>query len=121
MLAPDAGTTQSNLYLAVLKKYAPASIPIDSLTAMGFATVINVQAALAKFTTAELTTPKILAAFRDGSNHPNFMAHSYTCDGKQLAGATSVCNIFQQIRQVEGTKITVADPNWVTAGSYYKG
>jgi branched-chain amino acid transport system substrate-binding protein len=49
------------------------------------------------------------------------MAHPYTCDGKQLAGATSVCNIFQQIRQVEGTKITVADPNWVTAGTYYKG
>jgi branched-chain amino acid transport system substrate-binding protein len=121
VLAPDAGTTQSNLYLAVLKKYAPASIPIDSLTAMGFATVINVQAALAKFTTAQLTMPKILAAFRNGSNHPNFMAHSYTCDGKQLAGATSVCNIFQQIRQVQGTKIIVADPNWVTAGSYYKG
>ena len=48
--APDAGTTQSNLYLAVLKKYAPKTIPIDSLTAMGFATVLNVQAALAHFT-----------------------------------------------------------------------
>jgi branched-chain amino acid transport system substrate-binding protein len=121
VIAPDAGTTQSNLYLAVLKKYAPASIPIDSLTAMGFATVINVQAALAKFSTAQLTMGKILAAFRDGSNHANFMAHSYTCDSKQLVGATAVCNIYQQIRQVQGTKIIVADPNWVTAGSYYKG
>ena len=119
--APDAGTTQSNLYLAALKKYAPKSIPIDSLTAMGFATVLNVQAALAKFSTAQLTTSKILAAFRDGSNHPNFMAHPYTCDGQQLAGSTAVCNAFQQIRQVQGTKIIVADPNWVTAGSYYKG
>ena len=107
--------------MAVLKKYAPKNIPIDSLTAMGFATVMNVQAALANFTTAQLTTSKILAAFRGGSDHPNFMAHPYTCDGKQLAGATAVCNAYQQIRQVQGTKIVVADPAWVTAGSYYKG
>ena len=105
----------------MLKKYAPKSIPIDSLTAMGFATVMNVQSALAKFTPAELTTAKILAAFRSGSDHANFMAHPYTCDGKQLAGATAVCNAFQQIRQVQGTKIIVADPSWVTAGAYYKG
>jgi branched-chain amino acid transport system substrate-binding protein len=121
VLSPDAGTQESNLYLAALKKYAPASIALDSLTAMGFATVINVRAALASFTTAQLTTAKILAAFRDGGNHPNFMAHAYTCDGKQLAGAAAVCNAYQQIRQVQGTKIVVADPTWVTAGSYYTG
>jgi branched-chain amino acid transport system substrate-binding protein len=121
VLAPDAGTTQSNLYMAVLKKYAPKTIPVDSLTAMGFATVMNVQAALAHFTSAQLTTAKILAAFRGGSGHPNFMAHPYTCDGKQLAGAIAVCNAYQQIRQVQGTKIVVADPNWITAGSDYQG
>ena len=121
VLAPDAGTTQSDLYLAVLKKYAPKTVPLDSLTAMGFATVMNVQAALAHFTSAQLKTAKILAAFRSGSDHPNFMAHPYTCDGKQLPGATAVCNAYQQIRQVQGTKIVVADPNWVTAGPYYKG
>jgi branched-chain amino acid transport system substrate-binding protein len=107
--------------MAVLKKYAPKSIPVDSLTAMGFATVMNVQAALAHFTSAQLKTAKILDAFRGGSDHPNFMAHPYTCDGKQLPGATAVCNAYQQIRQVQGTKIVVADPNWVTAGPYYKG
>jgi branched-chain amino acid transport system substrate-binding protein len=121
VLAPDAGTTQSSLYMAVLKKYAPKTIPVDSLTAIGFATVLDVQAALAHFTSAQLTTAKILAAFRSGSGHANFMAHPYTCDGKQLAGATAVCNAYQQIRQVQGTKIVVADPNWITAGSYYKG
>jgi branched-chain amino acid transport system substrate-binding protein len=121
VVAPDAGTTQSNLYMAVLKKYAPKSIPVDSLTAMGFATVMNAQAALAHFTSAQLKTAKILAAFHSGSGHANFMAHPYTCDGKQLPGATAVCNAYQQIRQVQGTKIVVADPNWVTAGPYYKG
>jgi branched-chain amino acid transport system substrate-binding protein len=121
VLAPDAGTAQSNLYVAAVKKYAPPTIALDSLAAMGFATIMDVQAALGHFTTAQLTTAKILAAFRNGSNHPNFMAHAYTCDGKQLAKATAVCNAFQQIRQVQGTKIVVADPNWVTAGSDYTG
>jgi branched-chain amino acid transport system substrate-binding protein len=107
--------------MAVLKKYAPKTIPVDSLTAIGFSTVMDVQAALAHFTKAQLTTAKILAAFRGGSDHANFMGHSYTCDGKQLAGATAVCNAYQQIRQVQGTRILVADPSWVTAGSYYKG
>ena len=113
VLAPDAGTSQSNLYVSVLKKYAPKNIALDSLTAMGFATVMNVQAALAHFTSSQLTMAKILAAFRSGSDHPNFMAHPYTCDGKQLAGATAVCNAYQQIRQVQGTKIVVADPSRV--------
>jgi branched-chain amino acid transport system substrate-binding protein len=121
VLAPDAGTAQSSLYVAALKKYAPPTIALDSLAAMGFATIMNVQSTLGHFTSAQLTTAKILAAFRSGSNHPNFMAHAYTCDGKQLAKATAVCNAFQQIRQVQGAKIVVADPNWVTAGSDYTG
>jgi branched-chain amino acid transport system substrate-binding protein len=120
VLSPFGGTPDANLYLAALKKYAPASIALDSLATIGFQTVIDVQAALANFTTADLTTSKILAAFKTGSDHVNFMGHPYTCDGKQLAGATSICNAFQQIRQVKGTNIVVASPNWVTAGSYYK-
>ena len=47
------------------------------------------------------------------------MGHDYTCDGKQLAGAVSICNAYEQIRQVKGTSIVIADPDFVTAGSYY--
>lgn len=118
-LAANAGTSESNLYLAVLKKYAPASIALDSLAAIGFQTVMNVQAALANYTPAQLNTAKILAAFRTGKPEHNFMGHDYNCDGKQLAGATAICNAYEQIRQVKGTNIVVASPDWVTAGSYY--
>jgi branched-chain amino acid transport system substrate-binding protein len=116
-----ANTDESNLYLAALKKWAPADIALDSLATIGFQTVIDVQAALASSTTADLTTDKILAAFRTGKATHNFMGHDYTCDGKQLAGATSICNAYEQIRQVKGTGITVASPDFVTAGSYYTG
>jgi branched-chain amino acid transport system substrate-binding protein len=117
---PGSGTPDSNEYLAILKKYAPANITLDSPAAIGFQTVIDVQAALAKFATADLTTTKILAAFRTGVSTPNFMGHDYLCDGKQLAGAPAICNSFEQIRQVKGTSIVVASQAFVSPGSFYK-
>lgn len=119
VLAPSAGTAETNLYLAALKKYAPSSIALDSLSAIGFQTVINVQAALANFTTSDLTTSKILAAFKTGTSEHNFMGHDYICDGTQLAGATAVCNSYEQIRQVKGSNVAAVS-DWQTAGSYYK-
>jgi branched-chain amino acid transport system substrate-binding protein len=121
VLDPSANTAETKLYLAALKKYAPPTIALDSLAAMGFQTVINVQAGLAKFTTADLTASKILAVFRTGSNRTNFMGHPYTCDGKQLVGEAAVCNTYQQIRVIKGGLPTVASAEFVTAGSYYTG
>jgi branched-chain amino acid transport system substrate-binding protein len=119
VLDPFSTDKDAQVYQAALKKYGPSDIALDSLATIGFQSVINVQAALASATTADLTKDKILAAFRTGSDHPNFMGHPYTCDGKQIAGATAVCNAYQQIRQLKGGKPTVAT-QWETAGSYYK-
>ncbi|HWI71462.1 MAG TPA: hypothetical protein VNT55_05880, partial [Baekduia sp.] len=47
----------------------------------------------------------ILKAFRAGSDHPNFLAHPYTCDGKQLAGP-AVCNAYYLIDQIKGEQVT---------------
>ena len=115
-----SNTPETQLYLAALKKYAPADIALDSLSAMGFQTVMNVESALGKFTPAQLTTAKILAAFKTGKAEHNFMGHDYTCDGKQLAGATAICNAYEQIRQIKGTQPVVASAAFVTAGTYYK-
>ena len=121
MLDPSANTADTKLYLAALKKYAPPTIALDSLAAIGFQSVIDIQAALGKFTTADLTKSKILAAFTSGSDHTNFMGHPYTCDGKQLVGATSVCNSFQQIRVVKNGAPTVAQQAFVDPSQYYTG
>ncbi|CAN5343090.1 ABC transporter substrate-binding protein [soil metagenome] len=121
VLDPSANTDETKLYLAAIKKYAPADIALDSLAALGFQTVINVQSTLKDFTAADLTKDKILAAFRSGTDNANFMGHPYTCDGKQLVGATSVCNTYQQIRQIKDSQPIVADKDFVTAGEYYTG
>jgi branched-chain amino acid transport system substrate-binding protein len=120
VLDPSANTADTKLYLAALKKYAPPTIALDSLAAMGFQTVMNVESTLGKFSTADLTESKIIAAFKAGSNHPNFMGHPYTCDGNQLAGATSICNAYEQIRQIKNGHPVAVTTGFVTAGSYYK-
>jgi len=119
VLDPSANTADTKLYLAALKKYAPASIALDSIAAIGFQSVIDIQAQLGKFTTSQLTESKILAAFRAGTNHTNFMGHPYTCDGKQLAGATAVCNAYEQIRVIKNNVPTVAQSAFVDPSQYY--
>ena len=80
------------------------------------------QAALAKFTTADLTKAKILAAFRTGRRPRTSWVTRTLCDGKQLAGAPAICNAYQQIRAgQEGTSTVVASKDFVTPGLYYTG
>jgi branched-chain amino acid transport system substrate-binding protein len=118
----QTGTSQqAQLYQASLKKWAAPGTLIDSISAAGFATVMNVQAALSKISGTP-TTSSILAAFKTGSNHPNFLSHPYTCDGKQMTGAPAVCNDYYLMNQVNNGQVTQPDPNnWVTSKGYYKG
>lgn len=120
-LDPGANTAETKLFLAVLKKYAPKSVILDSPASIGFQTVMDVQAALAKSTTADLTTAKILAAFRTGKPVHNFMGHDYLCDGKQLAKERAICNAFQQIRQVKGTSIVAPSADYISPSEFYQG
>jgi branched-chain amino acid transport system substrate-binding protein len=118
----QTGTSQqAQLYQASLKKWAAPGTLIDSISAAGFATVMNVQAALSKISGTP-TTSSILAAFKTGSNHPNFLSHPYTCDGKQMTGAPAVCNDYYLMNQVKNGQVTQPNPNdWVTSKGYYKG
>jgi branched-chain amino acid transport system substrate-binding protein len=114
----DSGTDDANLMLAAIKKYNGSDIALDSIAQAGFSSVMNVQAALDGV--SDLTTKNILAAFKDGQAHKNFLAHDYTCDGKQLTGNSAVCNTYQKIKQIKGGKVTTVTDDWVTGASLYK-
>jgi branched-chain amino acid transport system substrate-binding protein len=113
----DSGTDDAKLMLAAWQKYGPKDLALDSIAQAGFSTVMNVQAALDGV--SDLSTKNILAAFKDGQAHPNFLAHEYTCDGKQLAGNTAVCNAFQKIKQVKGGKVITVSSDWVSGADLY--
>src|SRR3954469_9124404 len=114
----DANTDQTKLFLAAMGKYADKGVALDSLAQAGFSTVMNVQERLNDV--SDLTTDNILAAFKDGQAHPNFMAHEYTCDGKQLVANTAVCNAYQRIKTVKDGKVVPATGDWVSGASNYQ-
>ncbi len=118
----QTGTSQqAQLYQASLKKWAAPGTLIDSISAAGFATVMNVQAALSKVSGTP-TTKTILAAFKTGSNHANFLSHPYTCNGQQMTGAPAICNDYFLMNQVKNGQVT--QPNstdWTTSKGYFKG
>jgi branched-chain amino acid transport system substrate-binding protein len=115
----DADDDDAKLAAAVLQKYAPKDLALNTIALAGLGSVMNLQATLSHLDESKLNTAGILGAFKSGSDHPNFLAHPYTCDGKQVPAQAAVCNSYQLIKQVKGSKITTAS-DWVTGASNYK-
>ena len=116
----QSGTSQqAQLFEAAMKKWAAPGTLIDSISTAGFATVMNVQQVLSTISGTP-TTSSILAAFKSGT-HPNFLSHSYTCNGQALKGATAICNDYYLMNQIENGALTQPDPTWVTSKGYFPG
>jgi branched-chain amino acid transport system substrate-binding protein len=117
----DTTGTQFGQFLAAMNKWAAPNTAVDGISEAGFATVMNVRNMLATIKGTP-TTKTILAAFKAGSNHPNFMSHPYTCNGQAVAKAVSICNDFYLMEQIKGSKPVIADPtDWITSKGYFKG
>jgi len=120
-LLPTGTSQQAQLFQASMKKWAAPGTLIDSPSVAGFATVINVQEALSKISGTP-TTKSILAAFKTGSNHPNFLSHPYTCDGQQMTGAPAICNDYYLMNQVKNGVLTQpSTTDWTTSKGIFKG
>ena len=112
---------QAQLFQAAMKKWAAPGSLVDSVSVSGFATVMNVQQTLSTIKGTP-TTKTILAAFKSGSNHPNFLSHPYTCDGQQMKGAPAICNDYYLMDQVKNGQLTQPNPNdWITSKGYFPG
>jgi branched-chain amino acid transport system substrate-binding protein len=117
----DTTGTPFAQFLAAMNKWAAPQTAVDGISEAGFATVINVRNMLATIKGTP-TTKTILAAFKAGSDHPNFMSHPYTCNGKAVAKAVSICNDYYLMEQIQGTKPVIANPtDWITSAGYFKG
>jgi branched-chain amino acid transport system substrate-binding protein len=109
------------LFLAAMKQWAAPSTALDGLAEAGFATVINVRAALDTIKGTP-TEKSIVAAFKSGSNHPNFMSHPYTCNGQAVAKAVSICNDYYLMERIHGDSVVISNPSaWITSKGYFKG
>jgi len=120
-ILPTGTSSQARLFQAAMKKWAAPGTLIDSPSVAGFATVINVQAALSTISGTP-DTKSILAAFKSGSGHPNFLSHPYTCNGQQMTGAPAICNDYYLMNQVKSGQLTQpSTTDWTTSKGYYMG
>ncbi len=79
--------------------------------------MINIQKTLSA-SRVQLTSKSILSAFTSGSNHPNFLAHAYTCNRTQVPAQAASCNGWMLVKQVENGHIKTIS-NWVDAAHLY--
>ena len=72
----DSGRPQARqAALAIFGKYAPKNIALDSLALAGLSEIINSPDVANGLPDSKLTSAGLLAAFKDGKAHPNFLAH----------------------------------------------
>jgi branched-chain amino acid transport system substrate-binding protein len=95
------GTDDAKLADAVLAKYAPAKIAVDSPALAEMSTLMNVWSAFHSTDPSKLTTSNILTTLRNGSDHPNFLAEPYTCDGRAIPAFPAVCNAKYYLYQIK--------------------
>lgn len=113
---PDIDTL---LYTAVVAKYGKGLDPIGAGT-VSFRSFMNLYVVLRELGADHLTPQTITAAFRAKVDAPSFMGHTYTCDGKQLAGLPALCSPQQiLVKMHDGQLDQVGD--WVDVGAIYAG
>jgi branched-chain amino acid transport system substrate-binding protein len=83
---------QTKLAAAILAKYAPKNIPVDSPALVELSTVMDIWYAFHATAPSKLNETYILKTLRSGSNHANFLAQAYTCNGKAIPAFKAVCN-----------------------------
>jgi branched-chain amino acid transport system substrate-binding protein len=111
-LPSEVSNADVRLLLSIVKAYAPASLPLDEPAQIGVGEIINIWHTFNTIPAAKLTTASILTAFRTGANHPNFLGHPYTCNGKQVPGAPAICNAFVKVTVIHSGQIGLADSSW---------
>lgn len=107
-------------FQAALKQYASDDITINDFTQAGFSSVVNVARILNEVPEDDMSTKAILAEARSGADKANFMAHPYTCDGKQVPTAPALCNGAQRVLQIKDGKPVDADKDWVNGSEFIR-
>lgn len=108
---PATHTADANLAVAILAKYAPKNIPIDSPALAGMSTAMDIWSAFHATSPSKLNESYILKTLRSGKNHKNFLAAPYTCNGSAIPAYKAVCNAKFYIYKIKnGQPVVVSQP-----------
>ncbi len=81
------------------------------LSQAGFSAVMNVHRILTEV--ADVTPGAVESALAGARDHPGFMTHAYTCDGKQVPLMKAVCNPHVRILRYDDGRFDDVVGDWV--------
>jgi len=88
------------------------------LSQAGFGAVMNVHRILTEV--PDPTPAAVSGALAAARDHPGFMTHAYTCDGKQVPLMKAVCNPHVRILQYRDGSFTDVVGDWVDGADLVK-
>jgi branched-chain amino acid transport system substrate-binding protein len=104
---------------AILAKYAPANIAIDSPALAGLSTVMNVWNTFKKTPVSKLKTAYILKTLKTGT-HKAFLSTTWDCASHPIKKEPAICNADEYLYQIKGTTPTLITSGY-TAGANIAG
>ena len=100
-------TPDVKLAKAILAKYAPANIQVDSPALAGLSTVMNIWNTFKTTSTSQLKTSYILKTLRAGS-HKAFLSTTWDCSAHPIKAEPAICTADQFLYQIkDGTPTLV--------------
>jgi branched-chain amino acid transport system substrate-binding protein len=99
----DTDDDEVATYLSALRRY-DADLDPSLLSQAGFSVVMVLQQLMSE-TAGELSPQTLTATLRATHGHPNFMGHSFTCDGKQVVLLGGLCNAYVRIATVHDGRL----------------
>jgi branched-chain amino acid transport system substrate-binding protein len=114
----SSGSEAAEITNAAFDEYTSEEMPRETFAVEGFAAMMNAWEVLNEAPESELQQSKILGLFNDGKEHPNWLAHPYTCGQKEVPTQTAVCNGYQKMTQVQSGEIVEVSKDWITGKQY---
>ena len=100
---------------AILAKYAPAKIVVDSPALGGVSTVMDIWQAFHTTPVSKLNSTYMLKVLKTGTP-PAFLSTTYDCNGQAIAKEPAICSANEYLYQVKGTTPTLVQSDY-TAGA----
>jgi branched-chain amino acid transport system substrate-binding protein len=93
-------TPDVTLTKAILAKYAPANIVVDSPALAGLSTVMNIWNTFKSTPTSKLKTAYILKTLRTGT-HKAFLSTTWNCSAHPIKKEPAICSADQYLYQIQ--------------------
>ncbi len=104
---------------AILAKYAPANIQLDSPALAGLSTVMNVWNTFKTTPISKLTTSYILNTLKTGT-HKAFLSTTWNCSSHPIKKESAICSANEYLYQIKGSTPTLIQSDY-TAGANVAG